>query len=165
MLAYHNDPTVKAKYEVRFAAHRAADDVIQGIGFKNGRGCFIGCTLDAYEHRRFPVELGWPEWLAHLADTIFEGLPASEAPQFGTDLLAAVPIGADLERAKHPFLLGLLDRRLAALPDDDKTQVRAAVTAVRDLCQRPESVTPGEWEAAARAAARSAAAAARESVV
>ena len=30
MLAYHNDPAVKAKYVARFAAHRAADEVVQG---------------------------------------------------------------------------------------------------------------------------------------
>ena len=100
MLAYHNDPAVKAKYEARFAAHRAADEVIQGTGFDNGRGCFVGCTLDAYEHSRFPTELGWPLWLAHLADTIFEGVPEAEAPQFGTDLLAAVQPGVDLDAAR-----------------------------------------------------------------
>ena len=75
MLAYHNDPAVKAKYTARFAAHRAADQVIQGIGFDNGRGCFVGCTLDNYDHSQFPVELGIPEWLAQLLDKIFEGLP------------------------------------------------------------------------------------------
>lgn len=30
LLAYHNDPTIKAKYVARFAAHRSADAVIQG---------------------------------------------------------------------------------------------------------------------------------------
>ena len=35
MLAYHNDPAVKAKYAERFAKHRAADELIQGTGFDN----------------------------------------------------------------------------------------------------------------------------------
>ncbi len=59
MKAYHNDPAVKAKYEERFAQHRAADAVIQGQGYDNGRGCFVGCTLQGYDHSRFPEELGW----------------------------------------------------------------------------------------------------------
>jgi hypothetical protein len=110
LIAYHGDPAIKLKYQQRFAAHRAADQVVQGIGFDKGRGCFVGCTLDNYEHHLFPVELGWPEWLAHLADAIFEGLPAEDAPQFGTDLLEAVPVGTDLEPVKWAFGLALLEQ-------------------------------------------------------
>ena len=33
MLSYHNDPTVKARYETRFARHRKLDQVIQGTGY------------------------------------------------------------------------------------------------------------------------------------
>jgi hypothetical protein len=131
MRAYHNDPAVKAKYEARFAAHRAADEVIQGQGFDNGRGCFVGCTLDDYDHSRFPEELGWPEWLARLADTIFERLPDEDAPQFGTDLLAAVNPGVDLELARIPFLVAVQQRNLARLQDNNEpyaAQCRDALT-------------------------------------
>lgn len=112
MLSYHNDPAVKAKYVARFEAHRKADEVIQGTGFDNGRGCFVGCTLDRYDHELFPVELGWPQWLAHLADAIFEGLPASEAPQFGSNLLAAIPVGVDLEPVRSVYLIAQHKRSL-----------------------------------------------------
>ena len=135
LLAYHNDPAVKAKYVARFAAHRAADEVIQGQGFENGRGCFVGCTLDAYDHTRFPLELGWPEWLARMADTIFEGLPKTEAPQFGTDLLNAVLVGADLEPVRVQFLLALQRRNLARLDGNAEPyakQCRDAIKAVID---------------------------------
>lgn len=52
LLSYHNDQAVKDKYVARFARHREMDQVIQGQGFENGRGCFVGCTLDAYDHSR-----------------------------------------------------------------------------------------------------------------
>lgn len=45
MLAYHNDPKIKLKYVARFEAHRVADEVIQGQGWEDGKGCFVGCTL------------------------------------------------------------------------------------------------------------------------
>ena len=154
MQAYHNDPAIKAKYVARFAAHRAADDVIQGQGFSDGRGCFVGCTLDAYDHARFPVELGWPEWLARLADTIFEGLPKDEAPQFGTDLLNAVPVGADLDVARDRFLLTVQRRNLDRLEGNSEpyaNEVRAAVGAVIALLSG-ESPSAQLAEAAAQLA-------------
>ena len=150
MLAYHNDPAVKAKYTQRFAAHRAADEVIQGTGFDNGRGCFVGCTLDNYNHSRFPAELGWPEWLAHLADTIFEGIPKAEAPSFGTDLLEAVKVGVNLEPVRSRFLLAVQRRNLARIADNTAEYVPACRAAVQKVIELLEA------DVAARSAARSA---------
>ena len=153
MLSYHNDPSVKAKYAERFAQHRAMDEVIQGQGFEGGRGCFVGCTLDAYDHSRFPKELGWPEWLARLADTIFEGIPASDAAQFGTDLLEAVPVGVDLEPVqwhlailRHTASLKLLESNTEPYAQ----QVRDAIGKVIAYCR--DKITGS----AARSAAESA---------
>lgn len=157
MKAYHNDPAVKAKYVERFAKHRAADEVIQGTGFDNGRGCFVGCTLDAYKHDRFPTELGWPEWLARLADTIFEGVPKEAAPQFGTDLLEAVRPGAELEQARVPFLLFVQRRNLERLknaPEPYGQQCRDVVQVVIDWLEaggKDESAASAAWSAAASA--------------
>jgi len=174
LIAYHNDPAVKAKYTARFAAHRAADEVIQGQGFENGRGCFVGCTLDDYKHARFPIELGWPEWLAFLADRIFEGLPKSEAPQFGTDLLEAVSPGVDLEPVKNRFLVTIQRRNLTRLEGNNEPyaiQCRTTIQSVIDwLLSSDESATESArsarsatwsvaWlatESATRSAARSA---------
>ncbi len=136
MQAYHNDPAVKAKYCERFAAHRSLDEVIQGQVFEDGRGCFVGCTLNKYEHSAFPIELGWPEWLAHLADKIFEGLPKAEAPQFGTDILAEVSPGVDLDLVRVPFLVSVQRRNLARLAGNDEpyaVQCRTAVQGVIDF--------------------------------
>ena len=151
LLSYHNDPLVKAKYIARFAAHRAADEVIQGRGFIEGRGCFVGCTLDAYDHSRFPVELGWPEWLARLADTIFEGLPKTEAAQFGTDLLEAVPIGVNLDFVHNGFLLTVQRRNLERIKDKTTPGADACIAAIKvviNLLEKDVAV----WSAAESAA-------------
>lgn len=169
MLAYHNNSSVKSLYVNRFAAHRKADEVIQGQSFKNGRGCFVGCTLNEYSHDRFPVELGWPKWLAHLADTIFEGVPKSEAPQFGTDLLDAVEIGVDLEPLKNKFLICVQRRNLARLEGNDApyaVQVRAAIeqaiaVLAEDKFDSARSAAESAWSVAWSAEARSAAWSAR----
>ena len=133
MLSYHSDQAVKDKYVARFAEHRKQDEVVQGEGFENNRGCFVGCTLDAYEHNRFPVELGWPEWLAHLADVIFEGLPKSEAPQFGTDLLDAVPVGVDLEPVRYRVAIEQHTHQLTVLSSNGSPSVPQVVAAVEQV--------------------------------
>jgi hypothetical protein len=80
MLAYHGDPAIKDKYLSRMRAHRAADELVAGVGFKkNGKvqGCAVGCTFDVYDHSRGPIEIGVPEVLIRLEDSIFEGLARS----------------------------------------------------------------------------------------
>jgi hypothetical protein len=157
MLSYHNDPAVKLKYQTRFEAHRKADEVIQGTGFSNGRGCFVGCTLDKYDHTQFPVELGWPEWLAILADVIFEGISKANAAQFGTDLLEAVPVGKDLEPVKWHLAIWRHNRQIDALKNnnaDYAEQVRTAILNVIDYCNAQLNQTATEEQ---RSAAESAA--------
>ena len=185
MLSYHNDIKVKEKYQQRFEEHRALDAVIQGQGYGgDGRGCFVGCTLKKYDHSLFPVELGWPEWLAHLADKIFEGLPKEEAPQFGTDLLEAVPVGKDLESVRHLLAIRRIDRLIELQKNCDIAGVLSSLKLVRecheaelkkDSCEiinwsaarsAAESAAWSAWSAARSAArsARSAAESAAESV-
>ena len=167
MLSYHNDPAVKEKFVLRFAAHRAADEVVQGQGFEENRGCFVGCTLDNYDHGQFPKELGWPEWLAHLADAIFEGIPESEAAQFGTDLLATVPVGVDLEPVRFHIAITRHKRQLMRLQTNTEpyaVQCVAALEAVIAWCNLELSAfssennsVRSEAESVARLAACSAA--------
>ena len=162
MLSYHNDAAVKEKFILRFAAHRAADEVVQGTGFDNGRGCFVGCTLDKYEHSCFENELGWPEWLARLADKIFEGIPISEAPQFGTDLLASVPVGVDLEPVRFSIAIARHNRQILRLEGNSEPYAQECRTALASVIAYCEGMLSGSQSArsAARSAAWSAAAAA-----
>src|SRR3990172_9572144 len=155
MLSYHNDPRVKAKYVARMRDHIAKDEVIQGTGFNYGRGCFVGCTLDKYDHSRFPIELGWPEQLARLADVIFEGLPESEAPKFGSDLLAAVPVGKDLSRVCDLVMIKMHERALIRLAGSKELYAEQCCTAIQGVIEFLK-VDENEAESSARSAARSA---------
>lgn len=66
MKAFHNDHSIKEKYLARVKAHREADNLIRGTGWEDGKGCAIGCTLEAYNHSLYPDELGIPTWLARI---------------------------------------------------------------------------------------------------
>jgi len=160
MLSYQNDPALKATFQARFAEHRRLDHLTQGTDFDatTQHGCFIGCTMNEYSHESFAKQIG-PQWLAHLADTIFEGLAPADAAQFGTDLLEAIPVGKDLDGVKWPLAIARHERQLARLvgnPEPYAVQGRAAIEGVIAFCR---GMAEGTFttESAAWSAARSAA--------
>ena len=161
--AFHNDPAVKIKYLARVDDHIAADDLVRGATGRDGKGCAVWCTLDAYDHSRYPVELGIPEWLAKVEDTLFEGMSVEKSKTWPRDFLNAIELGVDLERAKAPFLLVVLRSTLRNFDHTDNPEFAAAVQGAIALWERSDVGTP-DWESAARSAesaAWSAASAAR----
>ena len=162
--AFHGDPAIKAKYLARVRMHRELDHLTQGVGWESDgetKGCAVGCTLDAYDHTRYPIEIGLPEWLAHIEDAIFEGLPYATAMAWPERFLTAIPVGADVEPVRHQLAIRRLDRLPATHLTED---VVAAINLVRGCHIAALHDLPCDWDAArsaaesaARSAARSAA--------
>ena len=100
MQAFHNDQSIKEKYLSRVKAHYAADEIIKGKYWEDGKGCAVGCTVHSSEK-----ELGVPQWLARVQDRLFEGMPNADAKEFPVKFLEAINIGSDLNKIKTPFLL------------------------------------------------------------
>jgi len=188
MEAFHNNLDIKHKYLERVRAHRKADNLIQGIGWANGRGCAVGCTLEAYDHSLYPLELGIPEWLARLEDAIFEKIPNDKAMLWPERFLAAINPGADLEKVKMPFIVHVLNQTIASMDacvfDRDKNPdvvkviegSRAAVVemirchrdgldlaAAKSAAESAASAASAAWSASAASAAWSAKSAAARS--
>jgi hypothetical protein len=134
MRAFHGDPKIKEKYLARVAEHMRLDQVIQGFGWSGSRGCAVGCTLDAYDHSRYPVELGIPKVLAHLEDRLHEVQGPANARRWPHRFLAAIAPGADLSEVWPKFAVWMLIderwgvRRLAG----DRAE-RAAIERVAKL--------------------------------
>ena len=155
MKAFHGDPAIKAKYQARLAAHRADEHLTQGIGWESGKGCAVGCTLEAYNHAAYKTELGLPEWLARLEDRIFEGLPKGEAEQFSEDFLAAIPVGANVEPVKA-LLASQRHRR-------DLERLKSNTEPYAEQCRQALQKVIDWLEAGAAEVSRSAAESAAES--
>lgn len=105
--AFLGDPKIKAKYVARVEAHAAADEIIQGKYWENGKGCAVGCTVEQSDapHEAMETELGIPRGLAHLEDVIFEGLTNGEAKAFPLRFLKALTPGADLSLVTAKFMV------------------------------------------------------------
>src|SRR5690606_30279367 len=95
-------------YLSRVRAHKAADEIIQGTYWENGKGCAVGCTIHGNTHSSYEDELGIPRILAHLEDRIFEGLPNADAKEFPAQFLEAIPVGRDLNSVWKHFMIWLL---------------------------------------------------------
>ena len=115
MQAFHNDIKIKQKYIERVDAHIKADNLIRGKGWENGKGCAVGCTLESYEHKQYETELGIPEWLARVEDTLFEGMNEEKSKTWPKVFLKVIPVGVDLEQVRVPFLLIVLEQNLNTL--------------------------------------------------
>ena len=182
MIAFHGKQAIKNKYVRRVEAHRKADELVQGIGWEsNGvtRGCGIGCTFNAYDHSRGPIEIGVPTVLMRLEDSIFEGLPRADALLWPTRFLKAIKPGADLSLVWTRFVVWLLiDPQCGVIRFvGNHPDVRNAIERVAELWQRvidgenveslrsdfaaDAAAAAARWSAAAAAAAAAAADAAR----
>ena len=158
-------------------AHFKADMLLKGTysaeNAANFKGCSVGCHLhhifpdaDAAEisdmdekHFKVSKYYGYPEWLALLQDTVFEGLPNGESAKWHVQLaetLHSLPDDYDWQAALHRCHAAIL--RVVLPTAGTSTE---AVQTVIDLHDRAET-DPAAWSAA-RSAAWSAAWSAAES--
>ena len=112
MKAFHSDPEIKKKYLDRVLAHQEADEIVKRVYWKEGKGCAIGCTLHSDNHKGYETELGIPEWLARVEDTLFEGMSLEKSKAWAADFLNAVNVGADLQGIKSSFMVIVLTSTL-----------------------------------------------------
>ena len=116
MLSFHNDPKIKDKYLDRVR--------------KNGGA--VGCTLEHKDNKRYPIELGLPVWLARLEEEIFNNLPVDKAKQWPLNFLKAIPIGVDVDAARHLVDIRRMDRLIIIqekLLSKNEGAVKSAIVA------------------------------------
>lgn len=120
VLAWHNDPQLKADAVRRMQEHRKADEFIQGHYFfpdisrpSGFRGCALGCLIESIETRdRYPswhwaaeMEFGINNLVARKIDDIFESLEFEDAADFAVEVLEVIPVGADLSHCMEQWSL------------------------------------------------------------
>ena len=168
LLAYHGDPEIKDKYLKRVRAHAAADQLVKGQYWQDGKGCAVGCTVHSSSHMAYETELGIPIVLARLEDCIFESLDNAASKEWPERFLAAAKPGADLSLVWPRFALRLLTDPTHGMVVYAK-DVPKSIEVIRRVSALFERVISGdtpsaqEWAAgaaawaAAEAAARAAA--------
>ncbi len=187
MQAYTQTIT-KTEFVKELRAHQKADNFISGSYWNERakKGCAVGCSLESIsrikkikfsfnDHSMYAKHLGIPEWLAHVEDTIFEGVSIERSKRWPVEFAEAINEGADLEKIKTPFLIFILQNSLVSIenvqfdalkfPDVKASieQTKIAVTQMIEAQQSENAEKISAAESAAWSAARSAARSAAES--
>ena len=132
MLAFHNDPALKAFVLNELTAHQKADELVKGQYWEDGKGCAVGCTLEAVrrfqgedatiehnKHALYESRLGIPEVLARLEESIFEKLDNGASQEWPLRFTAAIRPGADLAMVWPKFAVWLLGEFLPPLTTNE----------------------------------------------
>ena len=167
MFAYHNDPYIKRELIERLRDDFKFDRIVHGHYWDNGKGCAIGCTIRGSDHAAYETELGIPQSIARLEDSIFEGLTNGSAQKFPLDFAAAIRPGADLSKVTAQFLVWcLLDKKHGAIRQAPKDKYKNCHNAILGAAAVwTNYIKTGVIDdSAAESAAESAAIAAAESV-
>jgi len=155
-LAFHNDPALAAMVRAQVDAHTAADEIVQGKYWENGKGCFIGCLAHSNSTAKVQELTGFPIMLTRIAENIFEGLDNATAKGFPQAVVAAPPVGADLSLVPWQFLHWCVTDALRQYADPATQAICApAVQVLADKAQG-QHVTAADAADAARAVARAA---------
>jgi hypothetical protein len=159
MQAFHNDATIKSAIMAGLAVHRAADELVQGSYWENGKGCAVGCTLetirvmkgdmiiDHSSHKLAETETGIPQILWRLEDCIFEGLPNAAAKGWPEQFTDAIRPGADLAMIWPRFALWLLTEELPQFTRRVASTAALAEVAVlyREWCESGKNPNCERW--------------------
>ena len=181
MEAFVNTPITKEEFVKNLKWHQEQDafvagayDAEDGLTFK---GCAVGCSIHSIQlalktkedlkysdHSLYERYLGVPAWIAHLEDTIFEGLPVDRQKTWPVEFGEAINVGADLDKIKHPFLIFLMEENLKTLDalEFDREEFKDVADSIEQTKKAIELTikyhrAPNEAaESAARSAAKSA---------
>ena len=156
MLAFVNTTVTKPQILDQLRAHTAADEIIKGTYWEDGKGCAIGCTIHCGNHVEYETRFGVPQMLARLEDEIFEGLPNGQAKEWPLRFMSAVKPGSDLSCVGWQFLHWLLTNEKVN-PGINHPLVLDAVKQCADLLAPMTKGKAADVSAAAAAAAAEAA--------
>ena len=160
MRAFHNDPAIKEKYLARVRAHAAADEIVKGKYWENGKGCAVGCTIHSDSHIAYEDELEIPVHLARLEDQIFEGLSNQLSKTWPIRFLEAIDPGADLSKVWPKIAIWILsDEEFGVLQYNNDPAILKVIKLYHRVLDGIELARIAAFTNAARAAAYAASAA------
>ncbi len=164
MKAFTNTLQTKTEALASIRAHKAADQLIKGQYWEEGKGCAVGCQYHAFKNDNdydFHIIAervhGIPQQLAYLEDRIFENLPNELAMQWPERFLSAIPEGADLSKVIPSLMVWLMtDKNNGVIrflkSGSDQEKIITAVSALYARRVNGETVSNEEWADAANIA-------------
>ena len=138
--------------------HREQDLLIKGHFWDGHKGCSVGCFVKTENspHAKLAEITGMPEYMHHLQDTIFEGLPEETRYHWSERFFKAAPVGLSHDdydlKIRNPFLVFILKGVLDTFDHKKHPYVKKAIDTVIDLYESGETDLGKFRDAAAYAA-------------
>jgi hypothetical protein len=156
MIAFHGKQEVKDFYLARAKAHFAADEIVHGQYWEDGKGCAVGCLIHSNSHSQLAKEINIPIEMAFLIDRLFERMSNVTAKSFPVRFIESIPVGAELDGVIDRYFLALLSDKDHGVILSANDHTRKPIQDVIDLFARQVSgqgiPTVDEWTAAGSAA-------------
>ncbi len=160
--------TTLTPMQIATRRHRDADMLMAGtyarVEDDGWHGCSVGClahdlepSWDHYEiavrgHALVAETYGYPEWLARLQETVFEGLPRDARPNWHVDLADAIAergrYWGTILHAIHAAIL-----RLSLRTAGEAADVVQTVLTLHERAAAGEPIAAAHWSTARSAAA------------
>lgn len=164
MSAFFNEPKLKQAVMSRLREDRRLDRLAQGVYFKDGKGCHLGCLTRCNQNSHQATErlFNIPLRIAYWLEVVFEGLPREKCEWWVIEGTSAIPVGADLSKAHHELSYWLLGPDSPSSEGNKNDLVSESISLTRRLHRQAADglvVTPDQWSEAAIRSAKWAAAA------
>jgi hypothetical protein len=110
ILSFNGKQKIKDKHIQRMDEHIQNNQLKQNAtGIENGIGCFIYCTLNVYNKKLLPKELGIPVNLGCLSENIYESLDPMDSVNFAKEYYHQISVGVDLSNISSIFIRKFAD--------------------------------------------------------
>ncbi len=143
VIAFHESQELKDFVLNQLAIHREADKLVKGDYWNDGKGCAVGCTLEAVRlhngkfsdginhrsHALYESELGIPIIIAKLEDRFFESLPNGESQNWPERFTNTIAPGSNLAMVWPKFAYWLLTEEVPLHIKNEKAKVVLAEVA------------------------------------
>jgi hypothetical protein len=175
MKAFHGNEELKVQAIADMQAHIAADQLVKGQYWEDGKGCFIGCAVKTRVgddgknhtwHEIFQERYNIDKRLAELFDALFEGVPNERAMRWPIEVYSAIRVSSDVSKVADEFQYWLLTGDKSPLAFSFKEDVWGVWNAIKGVAAlyaerlNGNEPTPKSWDAAWDAAGDAARAAA-----
>ena len=158
MKAFTNTTHTKASALELAQQHYDADAFMAGTygsgeyGTAEFKGCLVGCMAQG-KHKDFERLFGIPEHLAHLFDSMFEGVTPERRKGLTLEIFNAIPEGADLTDVWRQIAIERHKRSLILLKDNEESYAELCRSAIQNVIDWLNAGARDESAESARSAA------------
>lgn len=107
--SFNGDTELYHQWVAQLKNHIDRGQMIRGIGWENGQGNLIGCSVHEWDYTTFSDSLGLPQEIGEIGESLFSSCGDDEsACEFAEAMALAMQVGANYEGFLHRWCTWLI---------------------------------------------------------